>query len=331
VRPKDTVSVDGKRVLADADGIYIALFKPAGVITSLDDPEGRTVVTDLLPKDVGRVWPVGRLDWESEGLILMTNDGDLTNLLTHPSGGVEKTYHVKLRGVVRSKDPALDKMREGVTLDDGFQTSTADVSVDKSTGKHTWVQVVLHEGRNRQIRKMAEAVGHTVLRLRRVEIGPLSLTGLRPGDWRNLYRDEVMALYEAAGTKASAMAAKYSPDKPGQGGVGRTSKNAKKPGRSSTGSKPSSQTAAEVSRRPGQEGHTSRERPVAREKRPDARGDRSDGRGRKPVSDARGQRSDTRDKGTDTRTKRPDAGRQGAEGRKSKRPSAGRAPSRSKK
>lgn len=218
VRPRDSVVVDGKRVFADTEGIYIALFKPSGVITSLEDPEGRAVVTDLLPNSLGRVWPVGRLDWESEGLILMTNDGDLTNLLTHPSGGVQKTYNVKLRGMLRSKDPGLEKMRRGVTLDDGFETSTAEVSIDSSTGKHTWVQVVLHQGHNRQIRKMAEAVGHTVLRLRRVEIGPLQLSGLRPGKWRTLYRDEVLALFEAGGTKPSALARQYHPDIPEVGG-----------------------------------------------------------------------------------------------------------------
>ena len=152
----------------------------------------------MLPASIPRCWPVGRLDWDSEGLVLMTNDGSLTHALTHPSTHVEKLYNIKLRGQLETADPGLQKMREGVTLDDGFETSSSQVTVESSTGKHTWVQVVLHEGHNRQIRRMAEAVGHTVLKLRRVAIGPLALGDMPPRRWRPLTKGEVLGLYAAA-------------------------------------------------------------------------------------------------------------------------------------
>ena len=200
VRPGvDKVEVDGKIVGAQGPMAYLMVNKPHATITSMSDPEGRPVVTDLLPKRFPRMWPVGRLDWNSDGLLIMTNDGELTNLLTHPSSHVEKVYAVKLRGVLNHRDPGLQRVRRGVKLDDGYVTSGAQVTVERGTGKHTWVQVVLHEGRNRQIRRMCEAVGHTVLRLRRTAIGPLELERLQPGQWRSLTIDEVRALFQAAG------------------------------------------------------------------------------------------------------------------------------------
>jgi 23S rRNA pseudouridine2605 synthase len=196
---KDRVDVDHKRVDWTPSYVYVAVHKPPRMITSLEDPEGRPVITDLLPKGSPRMYPVGRLDWESDGLVLLTNDGTLTNLLTHPSSHVEKVYQVKLRGVLRFDDKGLEKMRHGLTLEDGFKTSGAQVSIEGTTGAHTWVQVILHEGHNRQIRRMAEAVGHTVLKLRRVSIGALTLGTLKAGHWRGLYVDEVQALYELTG------------------------------------------------------------------------------------------------------------------------------------
>jgi pseudouridine synthase len=148
------------------------------------------------------MWPVGRLDWESDGLVLLTNDGELTHLLTHPSSHVDKVYQVKLRGVIRHDDAGLERMRRGVELDDGVKTSGASVTVEGRTDKHTWVQVILHEGRNRQIRRTAEAVGHTVLKLRRVAIGSLDLGGLKAGHWRGLTVEEVYSLYSLAGAEA---------------------------------------------------------------------------------------------------------------------------------
>ena len=192
---KDKVHVNGQTVEYTGDLIYVAVYKPRGVITSLSDPEGRPVITDLIPNNLPRLWPVGRLDWDSEGMVLMTNDGKLTHLVTHPSTYVEKSYEVKLRGLLDSKDPGLARMRKPMKLDDGFTTSGADVVVLNNTGLHTWLQVIIHEGHNRQIRRMAEGAGHTVLRLRRTAIGPLSLEGLVPGRWRNLTLDEVLSLY----------------------------------------------------------------------------------------------------------------------------------------
>ncbi len=197
----DRVEVDGKEVRWQTEMVYAAVFKPARVITSLGDPEGRETISALLPRDFPRAWPVGRLDWDSDGLVIMTNDGDLTHALTHPSCHVEKIYNVKLRGLLDHQDPTLVRLREGVTLDDGFETSSAQVTVERKTSQHTWIQIILHEGRNRQIRRMAEAVGHTVLRLRRVAVGPLELD-LDPGQWRLLTRAEVLALYDATGLKA---------------------------------------------------------------------------------------------------------------------------------
>ena len=209
----DRVELDGELVELDLDTTYIALYKTRGVITSLDDPRGRPVVTDLLPDATPRVWPVGRLDWDSEGLLLLTNDGDLTHLLTHPGAGVEKTYRVKLTGTLHNDDAGLARMREGLVLDDGFKTAPADVWVARTTEKNTWVEVVLHEGHNRQIRKMADAVGHRVVRLKRVAVGPVTVDGLKPGAHRPLSKAEVLSLYDAAGAEPNKRARRYDPDK----------------------------------------------------------------------------------------------------------------------
>lgn len=198
---EDDVSVDGKSIESREELVYLAVYKPRNMITSLDDPEGRPVITELLPKNAPRVWPVGRLDWDSEGLLLMTNDGKLTHLVTHPSHHVEKSYVVKLRGRLEASDPALEAMRNPLTLDDGFVTSGAEVTVLSHTGQHTWVQVTLHEGHNRQIRRMAEAVGQTVLRLKRTDIGNIALDPLKPGEWRPVGREEVMGLYDLIGER----------------------------------------------------------------------------------------------------------------------------------
>ncbi len=202
VPDKSRIEVDGRLIKAHDRLVYVAIHKPSGVISSRSDPEGRPVVTDLIPSKLGRLWPVGRLDWNSDGLLLLTNDGTLTHLLTHPSGGVEKIYHVKLRGMIAHKDPGLQAMRDGITLDDGYETRRSEVSVVSNTGKHTWVEIVLHEGRNRQIRRMCEAVGYTVLRLRRMAIGPLQLESLPAEAWRFLEYGEVNALYHATGESA---------------------------------------------------------------------------------------------------------------------------------
>lgn len=200
VRPGvDHVMVDGMAVAYDPRHVYLLLYKPTRVISSASDPEGREVVTDLVPQNYGRVYPVGRLDWDSEGAILMTNDGTLTDLLTHPRHEVTKVYMVKVDGIVAAADRRLDTLREGVRLDDGYVTQPCEVQRDADTGKHTWFVVSIREGRNRQVRRMFDAVGLEVRKLKRIAYGPVSLGNLLPGEFRRLSEEEVDELYEAAG------------------------------------------------------------------------------------------------------------------------------------
>jgi 23S rRNA pseudouridine2605 synthase len=182
----DVVTVDGVPVSVRPGLVYYALNKPAGVVSTASDPEGRPTVTGLVPS-TPRVHSVGRLDVDSEGLLLLTNDGDLTFRLTHPSFGVEKEYLVAVHG--RPKPSALRMLREGVDLEDG-RTSPARVSLVAGDA----LRITIHEGRNRQVRRMCEAVGHPVLRLVRTRIGPIRIGALPPGQWRELSRHDVRAL-----------------------------------------------------------------------------------------------------------------------------------------
>jgi pseudouridine synthase len=192
---RDTITFDGRRIDVAGEYTYIVLHKPAGVITTADDPWGRPSVLDLVDVDT-RVYPVGRLDADSEGLVLLTNDGQLTHQLTHPSFEHEKEYHVLVAG--RPSKVALERLRTGVRLEDGI-TAPALVDVLRREEKGTWLRMVLHEGRKRQIRRMADAVGHPVKRLIRVRIGSTRLGNLPPGEWRHLSRREVAQLREATG------------------------------------------------------------------------------------------------------------------------------------
>jgi 23S rRNA pseudouridine2605 synthase len=184
------VEVDGVPVPTAAGLVYYLLNKPEGVITSAADPEGRPTVVELVP-DVPRVFPVGRLDLATEGLLILTNDGDLANALAHPSHGVDKEYLVELDG--EPSPGALRSLRQGVELDDGM-TAPARVGV---VGPGV-IRIVIHEGRNRQVRRMCEAVGHPVRRLVRTRIGPISDPGLGPGSWRELSTAEVRSLAVAS-------------------------------------------------------------------------------------------------------------------------------------
>jgi pseudouridine synthase len=196
----DAILVDG-RPLPDLDEpaapdglIYIALNKPRGVISSLEDEmeAGRTTVRDLIPIDTSRhIYPVGRLDKPSEGLVLMTNDGDLAHRLTHPRYGHEKVYQVELEGWVG--DRALDQWRRGVMLD-GRITAPAPIEIIHRDRDSTLLRIVLREGRKRQIRRIAAALGHPVRRLLRERIGPLSIGDLEPGQWRFLSEEEISLL-----------------------------------------------------------------------------------------------------------------------------------------
>jgi 23S rRNA pseudouridine2605 synthase len=190
----DRVALDGVPVVTRADLVYYLLNKPARVVSTADDPEGRPTVVELVPSEP-RVFPVGRLDWDTEGLLLLTNDGDLTQRLTHPSHGVEKEYLAEVEGV--PSRGALRRLREGVELDDGT-TAPARARLVHQQRDRAAIALTVHEGRNRQVRRMAEAVGHPVLRLVRVRIGPLTDPSLAPGEWRSLDPAEVRALYAAS-------------------------------------------------------------------------------------------------------------------------------------
>jgi 23S rRNA pseudouridine2605 synthase len=185
------IAIDGVPVAADPDLVHYLLNKPAGVVTTAEDPQGRPTVVDLLPREP-RVFPVGRLDLDTEGLLVVTNDGTLTHRLTHPSFGIEKEYLAEVEGT--PSRATLRQLREGVELDDGRTAPAAATLVSPGLLKLT-----IHEGRNRQVRRMCEAVGHPVRRLVRTRIGPLADRSLAPGEWRPLTPDEVQALYEASG------------------------------------------------------------------------------------------------------------------------------------
>ena len=187
----DRIALDGKPVRVKDERLYILLYKPAGYVTTLKDPEGRPVVTTLLKGVTERVYPVGRLDYNTEGLLLLTNDGDWANGLAHPRHEVEKEYLVKVRGT-----PTQEQMRqltEGIDLEEG-RTAPARVTLEQSTGNNSRLSVTIHEGRYRQVRRMCEGVGLTVAALKRVRYGFLDLGVLRPGDFRFLTPDEVKRL-----------------------------------------------------------------------------------------------------------------------------------------
>ena len=186
----DRIEVDGALIGVAPGLVYDLLNKPTGVVTTADDPQGRPTVIDLVPAEP-RVFPVGRLDLDTEGLLLLTNDGELTHRLTHPSYGVEKEYLAHVEG--RPGRAAIRQLREGVELDDGMTAPAQATQVAPGI-----VRLIIHEGRNRQVRRMCEAVGHPVQRLVRTRIGPLTDRKLKPRSWRELTLDEVRALERAS-------------------------------------------------------------------------------------------------------------------------------------
>jgi len=186
----DEVAVRGVIIGVRPGLVHLLLHKPAGVVTTADDPQGRPTVLDFVPADP-RVFPVGRLDMETEGLLLLTNDGDLAHRLTHPSFGVEKEYVAHIEG--EPTRGALRMLREGVDLDDGRTAPAKATMVGPGV-----LRLTIHEGRNRQVRRMCEAIGHPVKRLIRTRIGPLADRKLKPGQWRELTGEELRSLERAA-------------------------------------------------------------------------------------------------------------------------------------
>jgi 23S rRNA pseudouridine2605 synthase len=197
----DDIRVDGRRIRTAARRLYILMYKPRGYITSRSDPQRRPTVIDLLAKGGVRdyVYPVGRLDYESEGLLLLTSDGDLAARLTHPSHEVEREYQVKVLGVPDDHD--LQRLSKGILID-GRRTLPAEVRllkiIEGSDAQHALLSIVVKEGRNRQVRNMCDAVGHPVDRLRRVRIGSITDEHIRPGEFRELEGKEIAALQRSA-------------------------------------------------------------------------------------------------------------------------------------
>jgi len=197
VGPDDRVAVDGRPVRDEDARVVYAVNKPAGVVSTARDPQGRPTVVSLVPAGV-RLYPVGRLDIDTTGLILLTNDGELAHRLTHPSFEIEKTYRVVVeRPPVR--EATLNALREGVELEDGLTAPARVTRILADT-----LEIAIHEGRKRQVKRMCETVGHPVKRLQRVAFGPLTLGELKPGKYRRLSEDEVRQLLAAASAGSAA-------------------------------------------------------------------------------------------------------------------------------
>lgn len=188
----DNIKVKGRLInplLQQQEKIYVLLHKPKGYLTSMADPEGRPLVTELIPSSLGRLHPVGRLDFNTEGLLLLTNDGELTNFVTSAKNRIPKVYQAKVKGL--PPESAIVRLRRGIDIGEGERTAPADVRKVRTTEGNSWFEVTLYEGRNQQIRRMFDAIGHSVTKLKRTQIGPLNERGLKPGGWRRLMESEV--------------------------------------------------------------------------------------------------------------------------------------------
>ena len=206
---KDRILVDGQPLKLSEELVYIAVYKPRGVLSTVSDPDPRPTVRDLV--DVpGRLYPVGRLDVDSEGLVLLTNDGEMANRLTHPRYGHEKEYRVLVAR--RPDEDQLATWRRGVVLEDGYRTKPAEVQLESTYGRGAWLRIILREGRKRQIREVGGRIGLTVVRIIRVRIGSLLLGSLKPREWRRLTASEVAGLKgqpAKSGNKARKKTANY--------------------------------------------------------------------------------------------------------------------------
>lgn len=190
---KDQVKVGGKIVGAKPQSVYFVFNKPKSVVTSTTDPQGRPTVLDFFKRIRKRIFPVGRLDWDTEGLLLMTNDGDFSNEVANPKSKIPKTYHAKLDGLITQAK--MEKLRRGVSIVGGRVNATHIKKLKKGTDKKDWVEITITEGKNRQVRKMFEKVGLDVEKLKRVSIGQLKLGALKSGDYRPLNRKDLEKLF----------------------------------------------------------------------------------------------------------------------------------------
>jgi 23S rRNA pseudouridine2605 synthase len=195
---RDHIKVRGRLInplLKRRQRVYLLLNKPKGYLSSVSDPEGRPLVTKLLPASLGRLHPVGRLDFNTEGLLLVTNDGEFTNYVTAARNGIEKVYEVKVKG--SPPERAIERLRRGLVLGHGARTAACEIRKLRESAANSWFEVILQEGRNQQIRRMFDAVGYSVLKLRRVRIDGIGDKRLKPGEWRLLTPPEVRRLSKA--------------------------------------------------------------------------------------------------------------------------------------
>lgn len=195
---RDRITVDGQPIHLAHDRVYLLLHKPVGVVTTMSDPQGRPSIGQMIAGLRPRVYPVGRLDFHSAGLLLLTNDGELAMRLTHPRYGIRKTYRVKVKGEINEE--GLETLRRGVPLDDG-RTQPAFVRVAERSERKAWLEITIAEGKHRQIRRMCEHVGLSVEKLVRTRLGPIALGKLPPSTFRQLTSDEVSKLRRAVGLR----------------------------------------------------------------------------------------------------------------------------------
>ncbi len=188
---RDHIKVRGKLIRPAGPKVYLIFNKPLKCLTAMEDPEGRPTIRDCLKRVRGRVFPVGRLDFNSEGLLILTNDGELANAVLHPKNRIPKTYRVKIDGFLEDGD--IRKLERGIKLEDGM-TAPARVRRIKKAKANSWIEITIHEGRKRQVRRMLERVGHPVIKLVRTRINGLELGGLKPGEFRYLTPEEVRRL-----------------------------------------------------------------------------------------------------------------------------------------
>jgi len=200
----DHIKVKGRLInplLQERENIYVLLNKPRGYLSSMADPDGRPLVIDLIPSSLGRLHPVGRLDFNTEGLLLLTNDGEFTNVVTAARNQIPKVYRVKVKGM--PTENAVERLRRGISIGEGERTAPAEVRQLRSTESNGWFEVTLHQGRNQQIRRMFDAIGHSVVKLKRTHIGQLDDRSVATGQWRILTNLEVKRLKNAGAKKTA--------------------------------------------------------------------------------------------------------------------------------